>query len=53
MTVQSLNQPLDKSLLEAVSEADEELPDELRELTTDAEQSVRWEIECGDEICMP
>jgi len=46
MTVQSLNQPLDKSLLEAVSETREELPDELRELATSTERTVRWVSEC-------
>jgi len=46
MTVQSLNQPLDKLLLEAVSETHDVSPDELRELTTSAEQTVRWVSEC-------
>ena len=47
MTVQSLNQPLDKSLLEAASETREESPDELRELTTGTEQRDRWLQDCA------
>ena len=46
MTVQSLNQPLDKSLLEAVYETREESLDKLRELTISTEQRVRWLQEC-------
>ena len=46
MTIQSLNQPLDKSLLEAVSETREESPDKLRELTISTEQRVRWLQDC-------
>jgi len=47
MTMQSLNQPLDKSLLEAVSETHEESPSELRQLIASGGQSVRWASECA------
>jgi len=49
MTIQPLNQPLEKPLLEAVCETREELPDELRELAIGTEQEVRWVSEC---LCM-
>ena len=39
MTVQSVNESIDKSLLEAVSESQEGLPDALRELTAVAEMT--------------